>query len=74
MARLLADLTPPASFTAGTRATVGGKATWFECTEENCVRASGDVTLTVTAGAAATPDPSHKAAFDAVRAARPRNG
>ena len=69
---LLADLTPPASFTDGTRASLGGKVTWFECTEENCIRATADVTWTVTAGAAAEPDPSMQAAFDAVRAQQPR--
>jgi thiol:disulfide interchange protein len=69
---LLTELTPPTSFSAGSRATIGGRATWFECTEENCVRISDDVTLTVTAGSSAEPAPAMRAAFDAVRAAQPR--
>lgn len=69
---LLTEVTPPASFTAGTSATLKGKATWFECTEQNCIRATGDVSLTVTAGASAQPDAAMQAAFDAVRAQQAR--
>lgn len=70
---LLTELTPAAGFTAGTTATVSGKATWFECTEENCVRATGEVSLSVTAGPSAQPDPAMKAALDAVRAQQPQS-
>lgn len=69
---LLAEITPSDAFKPGDQATLAGKATWFECTEVNCIRATGEVSLKVTAGASTEFDAAMKARFDAVRAQQPR--
>ena len=51
--------------------TLEGKATWFECTEENCIRATGAVSLKVDAAADPQPVPAVRAVFDAIRAQQP---
>jgi thiol:disulfide interchange protein len=68
----LVEITPAAGFTAGATATLKGEAVWFECQASGCRRGATNVSVTVTAGAATTPDPAIKAAFDTVRAQQPR--
>lgn len=68
---LLTVITPPATFTVGSSVTLEGKATWFECTEENCIRATSAVSLKIAAAADPQPVPAVRAVFDAIRAQQP---
>jgi thiol:disulfide interchange protein DsbD len=67
----LSVITPPATFTVGSSVTLEAKATWFECTEENCIRATSTVSLQVAATADPQPVPAVRAVFDAIRAQQP---
>ncbi len=71
-AYLLTDITPPATWAAGSTATLQGDVEWLEClTNGACVPGKGSVSLNVTAAASTAYDATLKKAFDAVRAEQP---